>query len=317
MIKQILILLFPIVTFGQSLITEVDGMLQNKQYSKAEEVLNTHINSHPNDTKVLELLGDTYAFQEKWNEAITVCKQLVEEDPSNANYHYKYGGVLGMKAINSNKFTAFFLVDNIEEELKLAANLDPKHIEARWALIDFYVQTPNLVGGSKANALKYAEELEKISTVDGYLSKGYIYEYNNEPYLAEQYYKMAIDAGGSVTCFQKLTTFYENQDRPKEAISNIEKANEKLNRNSLNYQLGKVCANYNLKLDKGEMCLMKFIDNHSVKDGVPLKWAYLKLAQIYKHKEEKSNALIWVNKSLATQSDFEPALAEKELILEM
>lgn len=317
MIKQILFFLLPIVSFSQTFFFEVDEMFQNKQYAKAEVVLSTYLNDSPNDVKALELLGDTFAHQENWDEAIVIYKQLVEVEPLSANYHYKYGGVLGLKAMNSNKIIAFFLVDDIEEELKLAAKLDPNHIEVRWALIDFYIQIPNLIGGSEEVALGYAEELEVLSQVDGYLSKGYIYEYNDEPELAEQYYRMAIEVGGSLTSFKKLTSLYENQDRPLDAISNIENANEKLNRNSLNYQLGKVCANYNLELDKGEMCLMKFIDNYSVKDGVPLKWAYLKLAQIYKHKNDKSNALKWINKSLADQSDFEPALDEKELILEM
>jgi len=317
MIKQILFIFFPLLSFAQPSYSEVDVLLQKKEYTKAEVVLTSYLKNNPDEKKALELLGDTYALQENWDEAIVIFEQLVEVDSSSANYHYKYGGVLGMKAINSNKITAFFLVDDIEEELKLAVKLDPNHIEARWALIDFYIQTPNIIGGSETEALKYANELEVISPVDGYLSKGYIYEYSDEPELAEQYYRMAIEVGGSITCFQKLTSFYENQDRPLEAISTIEKANKKLNRNSLNYQLGKICANYNLELEKGEMCLMKFIDNYSVKDGVPLKWAYLKLAQIYKHKNDKSNALKWINKSLANQSDFEPALEEKELILEM
>ena len=317
MIKQFFFILFPLTSFAQSFYSDIGVLLQNKKYEKSEVELIVYLEKNPNETKALELLGDTYALQENWDEAIVIYKQLVEANSLSANYHYKYGGVLGMKAINSNKITAFFLVDDIEEELKLAVKLDPNHIEARWALIDFYIQTPNLIGGSETEALKYAEELEVLSLVDGYLSKGYIYEYNNEPVLAEQYYKMAIEEGGSIACFQKLTNFYENQDRPLEAISNIEKANERLNRNSLNYQLGKVCANYNLELDKGEKCLMKFIDNHSVKDGVPLKWAYLKLAQIYKHKNDKSNALIWINKSLDKQSNFKLAQNEKELILEM
>ncbi len=305
------------MSFAQPSYSELDVLLQKKEYSKAEDILTNYIKNNPDETKALELLGDTYALQENWDDAIVIFEQLVDVDISNAEYHYKLGGVLGMKAINSNLITAFFLVDDIEEELTLAAKLDPNHINVRWALIDFYVQTPGLVGGSKEVALKYAEQLEMLSLVDGYLTKGYIYEYNDEPQLAEEYYKKAIEVGGSITCFQKLTSFYENQDRPLEAISTIEKANEKLNRNSLNYQLGKVCANYNLELDKGEMCLMKFIDNYSVKDGVSLKWAYLKLAQIYKHKNDKNNALKWINKSLANQSDFKQALVEKKLILKM
>jgi len=305
------------LTFGQSLSENVILLFQKKQYSNAENVISSYLNDNPNEEKALELLGETYALQEKWEESITIFEELVDRDPSNANYHYKLGGVLGMKAINANKITAFFMIDDIKKELSLAAKLDPNHIDVRWALIDFYIQTPTLVGGSKSEALKYADQLQLLSTVDGYLSKGYIYEYNDEPDLAEHNYKKAIEEGGSITCFQKLTGFYENQNKPLEAISTIEEANEKLNRNSLNYQLGKVCANYNLELDKGEMCLIKFIEDYSIKDGVPIKWAYLKLAQIYKHKHNKIKALEWVNKSLASQSDFQLAVDEKKLILNM
>ena len=316
MIKFIL-LLIPFLTFGQTLSENVALLFQKKQYPNAESALVLYLNNNPKDIKALELLGETYAFQEKWDAAISIFEQLVDKEPSNANYHYKLGGVLGMKAINANKLSAFFMIDDVKKELSLAAKLDPKHIDVRWALIDFYVQTPNLVGGSMNSALEYANQLELISPVDGYLSKGYIYEYNDEPKLAEKYYKKAIDIGGSITCFQKLTGFYENQDKPLEAISTIEEASKKLNRNSLNYQLGKVCANYNLELDKGEMCLIKFIEDYSIKDGVPIKWAYLKLAQIYKHKHNKIKALEWVNKSLASQSDFQLAVDEKKLILNM
>jgi len=317
MIKYFIILLVPFLTFGQSLSENVALLFQKKEYPKAESVLTSYLNENPKETEALELLGETYAFQEKWDDAISIFEVLVDKDSTNANYHYKLGGVLGMKAINVNKIAAFFLLDDVEKELLLAARLDPNHIDVRWALIDFYVQTPTLVGGSKPEALKYANQLQLLSKVDGYLSKGYIYEYNKEPEQAERYYKKAIDVGGSITCFQKLSTFYENQDQPLEAISTIEKAQEKLKRNSLNYQLGKVCAAYNLELDKGEMCLIKFIDNYSIKDGIPIKWAYLKLAQIYKHKNDKVNALAWVNKSLATQSDFQQAIDEKKMILNM
>lgn len=314
---KIILFLIPFVTFGQSLSENVALLFQKKQYSKAEIEIVSYINNNPKENKALELLGETYAFQEKWDDAISIFNQLVIKDPSNANYHYKLGGVLGMKAINVNKIAAFFLVDDVKKELLLAAKLAPKHIDVRWALIDFYVQTPAIVGGSKSEALKYANQLQLLSSVDGYLSKGYIYEYYDEPELAEINYKKAIDVGNSITCFQKLSAFYENQDQPLEAISIIEKAQEKLIKNSLNYQLGKVCATYNLELDKGEMCLIKFIDNFSIKDGIPIKWAYLKLAQIYKHKNDRVNALEWVNKSLASQSDFQPAIEEKKMILDM
>jgi len=156
-----------------------------------------------------------------------------------------------------------------------------------------------------------------LSKVDGYLAKGYVYEYDDEPELAEKYYKKAIAEGGSETCFNKLTNLYETNNQPAKAIANIEQAYEKHNRNAMHYQIGKVCADYNIELEKGERCLQAYIKNHTAKDGVPIEWAYFRLAQIHKNQSNKKEALKWIDKALSTRSDFSQAKEEKEKILDL
>ena len=231
-----------------------------------------YVEENPMDLKAIELLGDAFGYQEKWNEAIKYYQKLVDAEDNNANYHYKYGGALGMKALSVSKFRALGIIGDVKKSFLRAAELDANHIDTRWALVELYMQLPGIIGGSKKKSLKYAEELEALSQVDGFLAKGYIYEYDNEPELAETFYKMAIDVGGSLTCYQKLTDLYESQNQPVKAIANIETAQQKHNRNALHYQIGKVCADYNIHLEKGERCLNVYIENHSAKDGVPIEW---------------------------------------------
>lgn len=317
--KKIAIVLFffPIITFGQSLIVEVEQLFQNKNYSDAEKIISSYLDDRPDDLEAIELLGDSFGFQKKWDDAISAYKRLADKDELNANYHYKYGGALGMKALSSNKLKALMLIDDIKEEFLMAADLDPGHIDVRWALVELYMQLPGIFGGSKKKSLRYAEELQDLSTVDGYLAKGYVYEYDNEPQKAEYYYRLAIETGGSITCFQKLTTFYENEKQPIKAIATIEEARDVHQRNAMHYQIGKVCAEYNVQLDKGVKCLNTFIQNHSVKDGVPIEWAYYRLAQIYKHKKDKVKAMESINLSLDINPDFKVAIEEKESIYNM
>jgi len=315
--KLLILLLLPVLTYGQSMVLEVNQLFQKKQYAKAQHLVERHLIKNAEDFVAMELLGDAFGYQRKWDDAITYYKKLVDVDDSNANYHYKYGGALGMKALQVSKFKALGLIGDVKRSFIRAAELDPSHIDTRWALVELYMQLPGIVGGSKNKSLKFAEELENLSLVDGYLAKGYIYEYDNEPELAESYYKKAIEVGGSLTCFEKLTNFYEADKQPEKAIKNIENANKKHNKNALNYQIGKVCADYNIQLDKGERCLLRYIENYSAKDGVPIEWAYFRLAQIQKNRNKKTEALKWIDKALNIRADFSQAIEEKQKILSL
>ena len=314
MYKFFWIFLMTSICFSQTAIEKTKLLIAKKAFLDAQVEMIAFLKSNPDHKKAIELLGDSYGHQKKWDEAITEYKTLIEKEPNNANYQYKYGGALGMKALSISKLRALGIIGDVKEAFLKAAELDPKHIDARWALVELYVSLPGIVGGSTSKALHYATELEDLSQVDGYLAKGYVYEYDSEPELAEKFYRLAIKVGGSVTCYDKLTNFYEVQNQPDKAIRNLEEGQRKLQRNAMHYQIGKVCADYNVQLDKGEKCLKAYLSHHSAKDGVPKEWAYYRMAQIYKHKKEKAEALKWIDMAIAGLPDIDVFKKEKLLI---
>jgi tetratricopeptide (TPR) repeat protein len=315
--KFIYLLLFPLVSFSQTQLDSIDYFLNQKQYDKAEINLTAYLKKYPKDLKVIELLGDTYGHQKKWDGAIENYKILVDENQKSAEYHYKYGGAMGMKALAVSKITALGMIGDIEDSFLKAAQLDPKHVNARWALVEFYMKLPGILGGSKNKALKYAHQLEELSKVDGYLAKGYIYEYDEEPELAEKYYKLAISEGGSLWCYDKLTTFYEKQKQPEKALANLEVAKTKHARNALQYQMGKIAAEYNIEWQKGVQCLQTYLKNYSPEDGVPKAWAHYRLSQIYAHKKNKQAALKYIDLALAESPEMKSFKQEKLKILKL
>jgi len=308
------ILLITTIGFSQSAKENTITFIEKKQFKNAQNEMVAYLKSNPKDKDAIELLGDAYGHQKKWDEAIEQYELLIKMQPNSANYQYKYGGALGMKALSISKIRALGIIGNVKSAFLRAAELDPKHIDTRWALVELYVSLPGIVGGSFSKALKYADELENLSKVDGYLAKGYVYEYDEEPELAEKYYRLAIKVGGSITCYEKMTNFYEGQNQPDKAINNLEEGQKKLQRNAMYYQIGKVCADYNIQLDKGEKCLNAYLSNYSAKDGVPREWAYYRLAQIYKHKENKKEALKWIDKAITGLPNLEVFKKEKERI---
>lgn len=315
--KFIYLLFFPLVSFSQTHLDSIDYFIKNKQFDKAEIQLTTYLKKHPKDLKAIELIGDTYGHQKKWDGAIENYKTLVDKNQKSAEYHYKYGGAMGMKALESSKFTALGMITDIENSFKKAAELDPNHINVRWALVEYYMKLPTIFGGSKNMALKYAYQLEQLSKVDGYLAKGYIFEYDEEPELAEKYYKLAIKEGGSLWCYDKLTTFYEKQKQPEKALANLEIAKEKHKRNALDYEMGKLAAEYNIELQKGVQCLQTYLKNYSPEDRVPKSWAHYRLSQIYAHKKNKDAALKYIDLALAESPKTKSFKDEKQKILKL
>jgi hypothetical protein len=95
-------------------------------------------------------------------------------------------------------------------------------------LIELYIKLPGVVGGSETKALKYANELLKISAVDGYLSRGHIDEYYKRYKSAELQYKKAIATGKSLESYQRLASLYKNKmNEPERARVTLEEFKKK------------------------------------------------------------------------------------------
>ena len=312
-----ILIMIPILGLAQGDFELAIDYFEKEDFNKAKPIFQKYLKTNPNHKKAREYLGDIASYTEDWDTAIIYYEGLLEEDENSANYNFKFGGALGMKALSVNRFRAVTYIGDIRESFEKAAKLDANHIEVRWALVEFYIQLPGIIGGSERKAISYAKELGRISEVDGLLAKGYIAEYSKRPKDAEIFYKQAIEVGGSPHTYEKLSSLYESNSQPKKAIETSVESLKVHKRNQLNYQIGKIAAQYNVKAEIGIICLQKYIENHSVKDGVPKDWAYYRLAQIYKNQSQKETALLWIDRALSSRSNFEEAKEEKERILQL
>lgn len=183
-------------------------LFDEKQFAQALIFFDNAFVLDNSNIKTLEYLGDIYGQQKKWDKAIFYYKKLIEIKPMEANFWFKFGGVQGMKAKDSNKFAALGMIPEVKSAFERAIVLNPRHIEARYALIELYLQLPGIVGGSERKARKYADELATISAIDGCFSKGRIEEYFDNFAKAEIQYRKAFDIGKSKTAYVKLFDLY-------------------------------------------------------------------------------------------------------------
>ena len=217
--KLLLFFLFvPICIWSQSNFEKGEKLFQSKKYDEAQVILEGVLKSKPLDIKTMEYLGEIAAHQKAWVKGAEYFKKLKELKPAEADYYFKYGGCLAMRATEVNKIKAFTMVDDMKQAFEKAIVLNPKHVQARWALIEIYLQLPGILGGSESKSISYSNELAQFSPVDGYLSRGRIEEYFKRYTLAEKNYIKANEIGKSKVTFQKLYNLYLNKLKdPKKA----------------------------------------------------------------------------------------------------
>ena len=160
------IYLIPIFAISQTDFDKAEKLYSSKNFEQSKVLFQNYLKDNPNNIKTIEYLGDIAGQNKSWDNAIYYYNKLKQLKPMEANYHYKYGGVMGMKAKESNKFKALGMISEIKSSFEKAISLNPKHIEARAALVEFYLQLPGIVGGSEKKALLYANEIAQISDFD-------------------------------------------------------------------------------------------------------------------------------------------------------
>lgn len=196
--------IYPMMLLSQ---TNFDKGLQLMEAGKTEQariMFESVLKENPSHIKSLEYLGDLAGQNKSWDKAIMYYQKIKQLQPNNADFHYKYGGALGMKAKIVNKFKALAMIDEIKSSFEKAVSLDQKHAASRWGLVMFYLELPGIVGGSESKAVAYSNELMRLSPLEGYLSKGYIEEFFGRNKKAELNYSKALELTNSKLAFQKL-----------------------------------------------------------------------------------------------------------------
>ena len=267
----------------------------------AKENFQKTIAAEPNNEEALRRLGGIAIDQKDWEVAIEMYRRALEINPDNADNYFKYGGAFGLKALNIGRINAFFLIDDVRDNFLKAAEMDSRHLESRWGLVEFYVQLPAIIGGGLTKASKYAEELFTISKVDGNMAKGYIALEDKEKELAASFYRQSVFDG------IKLHKY----DLDKAGGYQITESNYAFSRNQLHYQIGKACYQYDLELEKGIAHLNYFLDHYGVEDHITKDWGYYFLAKIYQRQQKLEESKEMVDIALKLRPTFKEALELK------
>ena len=121
-------------------------------------------------------LGKSCLRARKWDEAIAALEEAVRLQPSNSINHLWLGRAYGEKASRASAFSAFGIARKVVREFETAVKLDPSNMDARFDLLEFYVEAPGIVGGGKDKATVQASAIASLNARMGHTARARIFE---------------------------------------------------------------------------------------------------------------------------------------------
>ena len=190
--------------------------------------LQGQISARPENAESYNLLCRAYFSVGDWDHAVSNCDKAVRLEPNNSRYHLWLGRAFGEKASHSSFWTAAGLAKKLRVELERAVALDPRNIDARTDLAEFYLEAPGIVGGGQDKARAAAATLATINPAKAHWVNARIAEKNKDAARAEKEYQLELEAShGSADAWLDIALFYRRSgrlDKVEEAINHAGRA---------------------------------------------------------------------------------------------
>lgn len=203
-------------------------MLAAGRVDDAIATLNGRLSSAPSDAESANLLCRAYFALEDWDRAESSCKKAATLDPDNSRFHLWLGRVYGEKADRVNFMSAASLAGKVRGEFERAVQLNPKDVEARLDLAEFYIDAPGIVGGGEHKAREQAQSVATMNPAREHWIYARIAEHKKDSVTAEREYHQYIDLSkGDAEAWLNLALFLRRQkryDEMEQAIVKISQA---------------------------------------------------------------------------------------------
>ncbi len=200
---------------NQALAAFIDG-----RYDDADDGLRTRLGQPGADRgQICYLLGRVNAWEGDAGAAFDWLEKAVEADSASADYQYRLGQMYGAKAQEANIFRKPGHARGALKAFEKAVRLDPDHLAARTALVEYHLRAPGIVGGSREKALEQAGEIKSRDLTEGHLAWALIHVKEKAQAKRESAYLAAIESGnGDVRPVISLAALYVRAERRLDAI---------------------------------------------------------------------------------------------------
>lgn len=215
--------------------------------------------------------------------AIGAAEKAVKLSPNSANTHFWLGNSYGMRIGQVGMFSQMSMAPKLRDAFEKTVKYDPNNLDARDALVQFYLQAPAVIGGGKDKAALQVAEIAKRDVARGHLARAqmHIAEKNNAAALKS--YEAAYAAKPSdMNIRMALGIGYQTAESWNDAFRHFRtwiSQDEKVA--GAWYQIGRTSALSGQQLEEGIAALQKYLALPKAPNDPQNKNAYHRLGQIY------------------------------------
>jgi len=245
--------------------------------------------------------------------AKNLLEQAIAQTPNNAEAHYYLGTAYGSLINTASMFSKPGLAKKTREQFERAIQLDPNFLDARFGMIQWYLEAPGFVGGGEDKAIAEANEVKKRDAIDGHRAFAAIYNHQKKPDLAKKEYADAVKEQPNVPrAHYWLGVVYLGEKNNAAASSEFETA-VKLDPQYMPgwFQIGHVAAVTGTNMERGEEALKKYLSYTPKRNEPPLYRVHYWLGNIFEKQGKKAEAKASYAKALSAnpnQKDVQEAM---------
>jgi tetratricopeptide (TPR) repeat protein len=242
-------------------------------------------------------------------------------------------------------FKGMGLAHRFRDEASKAASLDPKYVDARESLMEFYFEAPGIAGGDKKKAWALADEIGKIDAARGFLAQAnlagkeknpvrqnefyekalataphdarvlheaahfYVSDTWRKPDLAEKYALEALKLDeGRIGPYVVLAVVYASAGRWSDLDATLARSEKNVPDDfGAYYQAGKSLLVSGKDLPRAERYFRKYLTMEPEVGEPPLAGAHWRLGQVFEKEGNKSGAIAEIQEAVRLQPDLKSA----------
>jgi tetratricopeptide (TPR) repeat protein len=282
-------------------------LLASGHVDQAIITLQSRTAASPNDAQAFNLLCRAHMTLGNWDAGIADCQKAVALEPKNSEYHLWLGRVYGEKAEHTNFLAAAGLAKRVHKEFEIAVELNPKNLEARADLAEFYVEAPGIVGGGRDKAEVQARELEALDPPQGHLVRAQIAEKQNDLGTSESEYTAAVQSsGGRPGAWLSLAKFYDRHERTDQMRDALEHAITGPQSQHVLMAAADVLVRRKHDLPVAITLLQRYLGGEMAEDGPAFKAHYM-LGTLLEETGDRAGAAEQYRAALELAASFVPA----------